>query len=336
MVTFSGIPNELVIAISSHLWKPSDILHLLLADRRTYRLIKPLLYENICIDEDFVSLSQTSYPKALTLANALNKNHFGSSVHNLELNLDFACQRFTFKLATLLQYLTKLKRFELNATWKSSKRCSIVLTPSRLEFALDQIRNTIESISLCIDTVIAVDDPTATAVLSFRHFKVLKHLCIPSPLFIKDGNGVDWSPRPKFADALPPTLETLELLCCPSSGTRTVSVADKAAQVAVHFSSYIIEMLCVVGDGFRALPVLRYVKLSVLAPGLTQRYRFVNGLERIPLGQYFLGAHEALVQRWGKRRKVKGTVDKTGYGQKPAPGSVGEVLDRIEWIVETI
>lgn len=92
MGKLSDIPNEIIIAISSHLRKPSDILHLVLSNHRMHSLIIALLYEHIAIDENFTELSQTSFPNTLELAHSLSNNSFGSSIRGLELILDFPSQ----------------------------------------------------------------------------------------------------------------------------------------------------------------------------------------------------------------------------------------------------
>ena len=46
MAKFTNLPNELIVAIASHIQKPIDILHLCIAERRSHAIIQPLLYDN--------------------------------------------------------------------------------------------------------------------------------------------------------------------------------------------------------------------------------------------------------------------------------------------------
>ncbi|KAM0801553.1 hypothetical protein BDR22DRAFT_178462 [Usnea florida] len=53
MAKFTDLPNELVFTIASFIRKPTDILRLCFAERRSYELIRRLLYENVvfnCVD----------------------------------------------------------------------------------------------------------------------------------------------------------------------------------------------------------------------------------------------------------------------------------------------
>ena len=51
MAKFTDLSNELVIAIASFIGKSADILQLCIAERRSYELIQPLLYENVVFND---------------------------------------------------------------------------------------------------------------------------------------------------------------------------------------------------------------------------------------------------------------------------------------------
>lgn len=209
--------------------------------------------------------------------------------------------------------------------------CPIALTPSSLEDALQDVSTTIESISIHIN---GIAFPADAYVLDFRHFNALKHLCIPSRLFIEEGSATKKWPMPILANTLPPTLETIKLQFYPDN--QDLDPKGRGAfQVSIHFILFVAGMLRVMRHRFRALPVLWCVKMSIKAPDLTIDYpKLDNLLGHAPLGNQLQKLHKRFVETWARQRKVECTLNKTAYGKSKYQGSREDTWDRIDWVVE--
>ncbi|KAL2055141.1 hypothetical protein ABVK25_004479 [Lepraria finkii] len=117
--TMSELPNELILDISHHLPKASDLLQLTLANRRMSRLIGSTLYKHVVISKAAYDLkcpelgdnpSFSTYAAIRSLARTLrrNKHYFGSAIHTLEISLEHR-----YPLETNVQHKQNIKSFGL-------------------------------------------------------------------------------------------------------------------------------------------------------------------------------------------------------------------------------
>lgn len=330
MAKLSNIPNELLVAISTHLRKPSDVLHLVLANRHTHGLIVPLLYENITIDHEVVDVTQFSALGFARLATSLRNNHVGQFTRTVEIDLTFASPSGIFQLSNLLQHLTALKRFKFNSSRRNCGSTPILLSPFGLVASLNLMSKTLTSLSICANWVHIVKEPL---IGSLRHFTALRHLCINSLLIFEEGT-LARARTPYFDKILAPSLEDLELHCHSTPGK---SAQGKARATATQFCQAVAGIYLLIGSSFEALPALRLVTISMIAPGLSLKYpERVLGSGRAALGTYMKSVYEGFVVEYAKEKDIEidVTVDETSYGSGRERKSLDRATEKLVWIFE--
>lgn len=226
MAKFTDLSNELILAVRSHLRKPSDILRFALSDRRCYGLITPLLYRTITLHhKDYRSIDDRySDRKIQRKLLEIEKSRQGRFVRNLEivaaLGYDVGFGFRQLSLFRLLPHLTNLTSLHMSILQEvsSGKVFPLWLLPA----ALGSANGTLRRLVLCIE---GRDDSHLT-IGSLQRFVSLKHLCIQSSVLLGAspsesqietalfyGEVLD-KKREMASQLLPASLESLELHCC--------------------------------------------------------------------------------------------------------------------------
>lgn len=205
MTSFLDLPNELIVAIASHLQKPNETLQLILANHHIYYTCLYILYKHITLD--FRAAYRSSPKSVLTnyrsrlvgqgyphgaitrLSSLLSQPgvHLGSAVHVLDLNLELNAKCPDFGLRALLPHLDNLRHFRLSverALNLDGKSRMATLSARSLGSALDPIRKTLKTLCICADHDRAHRDRSSIGDL--RHLTSLESLSIQSHVLFGD------------------------------------------------------------------------------------------------------------------------------------------------------
>lgn len=172
MTSLLDLPNELIVAIASHLHKPYDTLQLILVNHHLYHTFQFILYKHITLD---FRAAYRSSPKALLtnyhsrqvgegyphgaitrLSSLLSQPgvHLGSDVLVLDLKLELNTKCCDFGLRALLPSLHNLRHFRLSvesALNLDIKSRIATLSARSLGFDLYPVRKTLKSLCICTD-----------------------------------------------------------------------------------------------------------------------------------------------------------------------------------------
>lgn len=214
MVSLLELPNELIIAIGSHLRKPSDLLHFILVNRRAHRELTHLLYQTINLDyRDTDALSSTCHGDSFRypfipinlLSNRLKiKPQLGSNTRTLDIVLVEHTSRQQYGL-TLLPYLPRLQHLSLSIRKVDDLPMTRTLSPSTLADSLNSVSGTLETLRLHADHNPAECD--GSRIGSLRHYTLLERLTIQSHILL----GEDMNSLSHLNAILPPALQGLRV-----------------------------------------------------------------------------------------------------------------------------
>ena len=217
MASLLKLPNELLIAIGSHLRKPSDLLQFILVNQRAHRELTPLLYQNINLDyRDANALLSTchrgssprcGYPfMPINLLNTLLKirPQLGSNTRTLDIVIvDYtSCQQYGL---VLLPYLPRLQHLSLSIRKIDDLFLTPTFSPSTLADSLNFVSETLKTLRLHADHNPAECD--GSRIGSLRHYTRLESLTIQSHILL----GEDMNSLSHLNAVLPPALQGLRV-----------------------------------------------------------------------------------------------------------------------------
>lgn len=214
MASLLELPNELLIAIGSHLRKPSDILHFILVNQRAHRELTHLLYHNINLDyRDTDALLSTcrgdSFRYPYIPINLLNillkiKPQLGSNTRALDIVLvDYtSCQQYGL---ILLPHLPRLQHLSLSIRKVDGRFMTPTLSPSTLADSLNSVSGTLKTLRLHADHNPAECD--GSRIGSLRHYDHLESLTIQNHILL----GEDMNSLSHLNAILPPALQGLRV-----------------------------------------------------------------------------------------------------------------------------
>ena len=233
MAKFADLSNELVIAIASHIRKPADILQLCIAERRSHKIIMPLLYENIVLHYlDYSPRELFSLNSNISsLCNLFNKQQqnsktgndqnpeFGAECRSLSINMLNGRRCPTTSVLELLSFLPFLRNLSLIINRRPlGYRPDFTYEIGRLERALHALRYTLENLTLSIGRY--EGSCRQPGIGSMHQFKAMKQLRIQSLVLIgwHYANDITWNPNVDLglllSQLLPPNLEKVDIHCC--------------------------------------------------------------------------------------------------------------------------
>ena len=244
MAKFTDLSNEIVFAIASLIRKPADILHLCIAERRSYELIQPSLYENVV----FNHLDYPNHKPGHGLRSMGSKIHlfcrcikqqwkensrrnrdgpdFGRECRSLAINIDERLTYANYDVIGVCAFVPSLKSFSLISNPRfDDPKTDVRFKIDALGRALQPLRHTLESLTLFIrnqDYCWA-----AEGLGSLNNFLAMKKLCIQSQVLLCREIGL---PTPLLSQILPPRLEDLTIHCCEHDSGRP----DDSGDVAHH------------------------------------------------------------------------------------------------------
>ena len=248
MAKFTDLSNELVIAIASFIRKPTDILHLCIAERRSYGLIGPLLYENIVLHHnDYFGRGVRYYQRSRKMQHSVlrrlhmkfdkdrrggNERKRGNESRALAINtgerLSFASHE-VLRIGSLTPFLRNLSL--IICVREDISRQNGEFDIEAVGEALQPFRHGLETLTLYIggkDHCYGLD----MGIGSLHEFKAMKKLCIQSKILLGWSGTFDWSSDtppllkssntpPLLSQLLPPNLEDLTIHCCESREYRS-------------------------------------------------------------------------------------------------------------------
>lgn len=214
MVSLLELPNELFVAIGSHLRKPSDLFHFILVNRRAHCELTHLLYQNINLDyRDTDALSSTchsdSFQYPFTPINLLSnrlkiKPQLGSDTRTLDIVLLEHTSYQQYGLI-LLPYLPRLQHLSLSIRKVDNLLMTRTLSPSTLADSLNFVSGTLKTLRLHADHTPAECD--GTRIGSLRHYTLLESLTIQTHILL----GEDMNSLSHLNAILPPALQGLRV-----------------------------------------------------------------------------------------------------------------------------
>lgn len=217
MVSLLELPNELFIAIGSHLRKPSDILHLILVNRRAHRELAHLLYQKVNLDyRDAGALSfpchgdspsQFPFPFVSIdlLSNRLKiKPELGLNTRTLDIVLAKHSLYQNYGLI-LLPYLPRLQHLSLSIRKVDDLYFTPTLSPSTLADSLNYVSGTLKTLRLHADHY--PDECDGSRIGSLRHYSLLESLTIQNHILL----GEDMNSLSHLNAILPPALQGLRV-----------------------------------------------------------------------------------------------------------------------------
>ena len=228
MAKFTDLSNELVFAIACFIRKPADILHLCIAERRSYELIQPLLYENVVFNHfDYpihtpvhglrsmsskISLFCRCIKEQLKENSRRNRDGpaFGRECRSLAINVNARLTYANYDVIGVCAFVPFLKSFSLisNPRFDDPKK-DVRFNMDALGRALQPLRHTLESLTLFIrnqDYCWA-----AEGLGTLQNFTAMKKLRIQSQVLFCWESGL---PTLLLSQILPPSLEDLTIHCC--------------------------------------------------------------------------------------------------------------------------
>ena len=247
MAKFTDLSNELVFTIASFIRKPSDILRLCFAERRSYELIRPLLYENVvfnCVDYPTNTpgnwLRSMSYDISLfcrCIKQQLKRNErekgdgptFRSECRSLAIYFDERLTHAKYGVVQVCGFVPFLKSFTL-ITNPPFDDPNTDFNIDNLGRALQPLRHTLESLTLFIRNqyVYWYNEDLS----SLYYFTAMKKLRIQSQLLRCREKGFSKNRVPMLlSQILPPKLEDLTIHCCAHGPRETEGKQDLAHHV---------------------------------------------------------------------------------------------------------
>lgn len=217
MASLLELPNEILIAIGSHLRKPSDVLQFILVNRRAHRELTHLLYKTINLDyRDANSPLSTchsdssprcGYPfRPINLLDTLLRirPQLGSNTRTLDIVLvDYtSCQQYGL---ILLPYMPRLQHLSLSIRKVDDLFMTPTLSPSTLADSLNFVSGTLKTLRLHADHNPAECD--GSRIGSLRHYTLLESLTIQSHILL----GEDMNSLSHLNAVLPPALQGLRV-----------------------------------------------------------------------------------------------------------------------------
>ena len=235
MAKFTDLSNEVVIAIGSFIRKPTDILHLYIAERRSYGLIGPLLYENIVLHHndyrsrgehkrDLIEQGRPLRRLVLKLMEEYKRDYTrGKECRSLAIRTG---ERLSFALPDVFNigfYAPFLKNLSLIICVRQDEaRFNQELRISAVGVALQDFSPSLETLTLYIG---GKDDCSGLdkSISNLHKFKAMKKLCIQSQFLLGWNLDYDLDPfaPPLLSQLLPPNLEDLTIHCCESREYRS-------------------------------------------------------------------------------------------------------------------
>jgi len=243
MAKFTGLPNEILLNVGSHLDKASDKLHLLMANRVTLRLKLAMLYESISLHHcyELCTYEEGSYEwydyrerrqyksncSVERLASALDKDASGltgPAIKSLRFILNDGNCMGDHELTRILPHLSSLKTLcIINEAVSITGRFSV----AKLSGALQTVKGTIEDLTVCLGN--SEDTVDGTPIGDLSDFSKLKKLCIQSEILIGDDAYGQQSTLPP-SQILPLGLERFTLHCCAQS-----TLHDQDVDIVGHY-----------------------------------------------------------------------------------------------------
>jgi len=246
MVQFSDLSNELIIAISSHLHKPLDNLHLALVNRRTHKLILLLLYKHIIFNFRESSPNDIEADRNWAIVDSIDslagcleaaRQRYRLAIRSLDILLQVHSYPMDFGLSNLLPQVYRLKHLHLVMMGGAGCRFSA----KRLAAMLRDASTTLETLAIFVEAV-----PDTTNLGSLRHLSSLKSLCVQSQVLlgneyaygnlsnsqVNDRHRKSLEGR-KLSELLPPNLQELQLHCCANGSKLNVDDLKRCAQSGV-------------------------------------------------------------------------------------------------------
>lgn len=217
MASLLELPNEILIAIGSHLRKPSDVLQFILVNQRAHRELRHLLYQKINLDYRDAnpplstchsdSSPRCGYPfRSINLLSTLLKMRpqLGSNTRTLDIVLvDYtSCHQYGL---VLLPYLPRLQHLSLSIRKVHSLFMTPTLSPSTLADSLNFVSGTLKTLRLYADHNPAECD--GSRIGSLRHYTLLESLTIQSHILL----GEDMNSLSHLNAVLPPALQGLRV-----------------------------------------------------------------------------------------------------------------------------
>ena len=249
MAKFTDLPNELVSTIASFIRKPTDILRLCFAERRSYELIRPLLYENVVFnfvdypanmpDAWLRSMSSDIHLFCRCIKQQLKHNErknrdgptFRSECRSLAIYIDERLTYANYDVVQVGRFVPFLKSFTLitNPRFDDPKRDTRFKIDA-LGRALQPLRHTLESLTLFIRNQ---DECWYNEDLgSLYYFTAMKKLRIQSQCLGCRESGLSDNRAPMLlSQILPPKLEDLTIHCCAHPPRLTEGKEDLAHHV---------------------------------------------------------------------------------------------------------
>lgn len=238
MAKFTDLSNELVIAIASFIGKPADILQLCIAERRTYELIQPLLYENVVFNHIHYpnhisgigsrSMSSKIHLFCRCIKQQLKENSrrnrdgpsFGIECRSLAIDIGERLTWSTYDVMGVCEFVPFLRSFSLISNTSLEKYTKARRLKDRIpQFgdlgqALRPLRHTLESLTLFLHHQDHCWAQKSLGIL--QSFAALKKLRIQSRVLLGGGSGSrdNRAPALLLSQILPPDLEDLTLHCC--------------------------------------------------------------------------------------------------------------------------
>lgn len=214
MASLRELPNELLVAIGSHLRKPFDLLQFILVNQRSHRELTHLLYQDINLDyRDTDALSSTCHGDGFRYPfipiNLLNGRlrmnpQLGSHTRTLDIVLvDYtSCQQYGL---ILLPYLPRLQHLSLSIRKVDELFMTRTLSPSTLADSLNSVSGTLKTLRLHADHNPAECD--GSRIGSLRHYTFLESLTIQNHILL----GEDMNSLSHLNAILPPALQGLRV-----------------------------------------------------------------------------------------------------------------------------
>ncbi len=243
MAKFTDLSNELVLAIASFIRKPADIFHLCIAERRSYELVQPLLYENIVFNHiDYPTHNQARKIRSnIRLlcrciqikwrANSRRVNDgptSGGECRSLAINIDERLAYDEIGICAFVPFLTSFSLISSPRHEGISPRPETKIEIDQVGRALQPLRHTLETLTLYIHN--QSDCWSRGGIGSLHDFKAMKKLRVQSQVLLGHDGVLRKAPKPLLSQILPPNLEDLTIHCCEYGLEHT----DKKIDVAHH------------------------------------------------------------------------------------------------------
>ena len=246
MAKFTDLSNELVLAIASFIRKPADILHLCIAERRSYELVQPLLYETIVFNHiDYPTQAQAHKMRSkihllcrcIKMQWRENRRRVddgpssGRQCRSLAINIDERLAYSAYDVIGVCAFVPFLRSFSLI----SSPPLEGIYPKPETRFEIDQVgralqplRHTLETLTLFIHN--QSDCWSRGGIGSLHNFKAMKKLRVQSQVLLGHDGVLREAPKPLLSQILPPNLEDLTIHCCEYGLEHT----DEKINVARH------------------------------------------------------------------------------------------------------